>query len=305
MDNPSQPSIANSQLRGSSVQQGSRANDRRRGARINCSSVGAMEKLHVWTRVKQLYDRAKSANAAYSLVDRVWTILTFLLGSVLSALLAWLTSWWNWYWTTFSWAGAAFAFLVAWIALSVGAYLFSLFSYYRRAPSFLHSDKTEINLGTPQRLLKEAHIAPVRFGEAPEYRAIPNKKIKEATLWIEYSYYTTITHQWEKRRRIFLSDVRDVEVGEWSIIKRRLMSTYKNDAGKTLWRWGDGTEQPTDNDYLYLIDHHYRGRVVLKVNDGEEDACYFRLFPIDSQDIGKPFFVNYNDFYFAREWETE
>jgi len=76
-------------------------------------------------QLKRLYERAKSVNSAYSLFDRL-LYLVLLVSASVSSLLAWATTWWHWYWVTLSWAGVAFAFLIAWITLSVGVYLVRL-----------------------------------------------------------------------------------------------------------------------------------------------------------------------------------
>jgi hypothetical protein len=77
----------------------------------------------MWARLARFYNRAKNANAAISLFERAWRLVVLLFGS---AVLAWATKTWSWYWDTFSWAGVAFAFLVFWIGLSLGFFLSGL-----------------------------------------------------------------------------------------------------------------------------------------------------------------------------------
>lgn len=74
----------------------------------------------MWAKWTAFYNRAKSADAAFSLVNRAWQAFWLASGS---AMLAWMSTAWNQYWTTYSWAGVAFAFLVSWIGLAVALVL--------------------------------------------------------------------------------------------------------------------------------------------------------------------------------------
>jgi hypothetical protein len=40
-----------------------------------------------------------------------------------AAVIAWLSTTWGWYWHSFSWAGVAFVFLVAWLVFALGIFL--------------------------------------------------------------------------------------------------------------------------------------------------------------------------------------
>jgi hypothetical protein len=73
-----------------------------------------------------IYNRAKSADSALSLMGWLWWILLTVTGLSGAAMIAWASSTWSWYWATFSWAGVAFAFLVAWIFLTAGFFLIGL-----------------------------------------------------------------------------------------------------------------------------------------------------------------------------------
>jgi hypothetical protein len=72
-----------------------------------------------------IYNRAKSLDATYSLVGWVWLLFLAITGLSGAAVMAWASSTWSWYWTTFSWAGVAFAFIIAWLVLTSGFALIS------------------------------------------------------------------------------------------------------------------------------------------------------------------------------------
>jgi hypothetical protein len=76
----------------------------------------------MWTGIKKI---GRSVSAVYSVAERVWQALVLVLGLSAAAVLAWLTRTWGWYWATFSWAGTAIAFLIAFIILGMGTLMFS------------------------------------------------------------------------------------------------------------------------------------------------------------------------------------
>jgi energy-coupling factor transporter transmembrane protein EcfT len=69
----------------------------------------------LWYLVK----RAKELWSWYSFVVGV-TALVVTFGA---GVIAGLSTTWGWYWSTFNWAGVAFAFLVAWFVLALGIFL--------------------------------------------------------------------------------------------------------------------------------------------------------------------------------------
>jgi len=78
-----------------------------------------------YMRIFALYNRAKNANAAWSLFDMAHQIINaaIVFGAVV---IAWATTTWHSYWDTYSWAGVAFAFLVSCIGLSLAFFLSGL-----------------------------------------------------------------------------------------------------------------------------------------------------------------------------------
>jgi hypothetical protein len=80
----------------------------------------------MWAKVAAIYNRAKSANAAFSLAERAWQVFLLATGLSGAGVLAWMSTTWHWYWATFSWAGVAIAFLISWIVLTAGFFLSGL-----------------------------------------------------------------------------------------------------------------------------------------------------------------------------------
>jgi hypothetical protein len=81
----------------------------------------------MWAKWTAFYNRAKNANAALSLFERVLFAIVF--GS---AMLAWASTTWKWYWVTYSWAGVALAFLISLVCLSFSFFLTGLGAHYWR-----------------------------------------------------------------------------------------------------------------------------------------------------------------------------
>jgi hypothetical protein len=76
-------------------------------------------------RILAFYNRAKNANAAWSLFDRALQIIIAVI-MFIASMIAWASSTWHWYWATFSWAGVAFAFLVSCVGLALAFFLSGL-----------------------------------------------------------------------------------------------------------------------------------------------------------------------------------
>lgn len=74
-----------------------------------------------------LYSRVlQPANTLLSLGSWVWWAVSAITGLTAAALIAWASTTWVWYWSTFNIAGAAIAFLAAWVLLSAGFLLLGL-----------------------------------------------------------------------------------------------------------------------------------------------------------------------------------
>ncbi len=68
---------------------------------------------------KKLYQKYQLANEVVTAGG--WIIYALgIIGFTVASVIAWATTTWEWYWQTFSWAGVAAAFLVAWLILSSG-----------------------------------------------------------------------------------------------------------------------------------------------------------------------------------------
>ncbi len=71
--------------------------------------------------MRTLWDFYKKIDPGISLAGYVWTALA---GSTIgAAVIAWATTFWEWYWLTLKWAGIPLAFLFGWFVISVCIFL--------------------------------------------------------------------------------------------------------------------------------------------------------------------------------------
>jgi hypothetical protein len=160
--------------------------------------------------------------------------------------------------------------------------------------------------GTAAPYVKDAHVAPgsVRFNNWPEYRAIPVRKGYNATVYVEYQYFSksVMNPKWTKRKRILLLEIDKFDVGEWSIIKIPLIGQYTKD-GETRWRWGGEQIEPNDTAYWLHRESWYRARIVFIAPGGEEEYCYFKIEPLEENAGQMPHIVGQSHFDFINDWK--
>jgi hypothetical protein len=154
--------------------------------------------------------------------------------------------------------------------------------------------------------IKDPHIAPgsVRFNNWPEYRAIPIRKGYNATVYVEYQYFSKseMQPQWTKRKRILLAEIDKFDVGEWSIIRVPLIGRYTKD-GETRWRWGGEQIEPNDTAFWLHRESWYRARIVFIAPGGDEEYCYFKIEPLEENAGQMPHIVGQSHFDFINDWK--
>jgi hypothetical protein len=89
--------------------------------------------------------RAKELWSWYSFVAGV-TALVVTLGA---AVIAWISTTWDWYWHSFSWAGVAFVFLAAWLVFALGIFLIGTGVARWRGGKAIVDSKTPVEPGAP------------------------------------------------------------------------------------------------------------------------------------------------------------
>lgn len=83
----------------------------------------------MWERAKRIGRILSQAGTA---ADWIWRVLVLVFGVTVSGLVAWASTTWEWYWSSLNWAGAAIAFLAAYIILAVASLALALASSYLR-----------------------------------------------------------------------------------------------------------------------------------------------------------------------------
>jgi hypothetical protein len=249
--------------------------------------------LAKWTK---LYNRAKNANAALSLIERVWQAFLFFTGS---ALIAWASTAWSWYWATFSWAGVAFAFLVSSLVLAIIFFLAGLGRYYWHGGRFSDSKAPlEAPAAADIDFVKNILIytspdVPAMFG------GTASENLERVKIFLDYSvYFIGLGFAgWSQRRRIelvaFVPFEKDIRY-ETTVVSRAVDVDGKIIALK----WGSDLG---NKDYIGM--KKYRARLAL-VAPGKEQYFYFMLVPTCTPDGRMDVTIlNQNDFSFQQEWE--
>lgn len=245
----------------------------------------------MWAKLAAIYNRAKSANAAFSLADRAWQVFLLVTGLSGAGVLAWMSTTWHWYWATFSWAGVAIAFLISWVVLTGGFFLSAIAVRAWRNGKL--STRTDGNGDFMKNILIDASApdAPALFS------GTANVAFDRITLFLDYSAYFTGFGQdsWSDRRRVKLVSFDPFEKGiqyESAIFSRTL-----NTDGKTVaLKWGNNADIITSD--------KYRARLAFTA-PGKEQYFYFMLIaPYISSDGQRIVAIlNQKDFTFRQEWE--
>src|SRR6266700_4071196 len=74
----------------------------------------------------QVLERWRKVDGILRAGGWAWIIFCWITGLTGAAVIAWASTTWSWYWTTFSWAGVAGAFLFALMVLTVSFFLTGL-----------------------------------------------------------------------------------------------------------------------------------------------------------------------------------
>jgi hypothetical protein len=250
----------------------------------------------MWAKWTSFYNRAKSANAALSLFERAWRLCAIVFGS---AVLAWASRTWDWYWNTFSWAGVAFAFLVSWIGIALAVFLGGMGMYLWRNRALdpnaqghkIPKEKSKIYVG-------EIHIAVGLPPSTEPVLLIGYATRNEARLRIvvEYSYLVIALGcgGWQTITPVELDDLKDVFTGQKIVIPIVTASLHE-----ARLMWG----KPNGQLVNALQKGKYRARIRLIGIDGEQTPKYFLLTALGD---GDPNLISVTldcDFAFISEWE--
>jgi hypothetical protein len=226
----------------------------------------------MWAKWTNFYNRAKSANADLSLFERVGRLCAYIFGS---AVLAWASRTWDWYWNTFSWAGVAFAFLVSWIGIALAIFLGGLGMYLWRNKKLnarTDGNTQEALACHPPTLCDAIVVAGAPSGKAPEFRARFARNGHDASFWIEYSMCTP--HGWTEivKRHAYLKDrfVRK-ETVSFPLIEKITFGREE------LWRFKTSPAFSDDGMPIDMVgrERDYQGRVVTIIENTTEEFCYF------------------------------
>ena len=261
----------------------------------------------MWAKWTSFYNRAKSTDSAFSLANWAWRGFVAITGLSGATVLAWASSTWHWYWTTFSWAGVAFAFLVSWVGLATGFFLVGLgVSSWRGG----HSGKSNAPTGSNtqgRKILKVKFIyAGTSFGcfVPPSFQATFGADNENLRFFVDEMHYVPALGPifWTARRRLLLREVQRVSRDE--MISIPLLSQYERD-GQKIWRWGEGGS-PEDGYYLFSPRATYKGRITVTNANGQPEHCYFIITGMES-DGGKdiPLVIGEHMFNFPAQWEAE
>ncbi len=83
----------------------------------------------MWERIKRV---GHVLSEAGNVADWTWRCLVLVFGLTTAGVIAWASTTWTWYWTTFDWAGAAIAFLVAYVLIAIATLIYAVASSYLR-----------------------------------------------------------------------------------------------------------------------------------------------------------------------------
>jgi hypothetical protein len=262
-----------------------------------CASIGGM-----WAKWTNFYNRAKSANAALSLFERAWQLCAIIFGS---AVLAWASRTWDWYWNTFSWAGVAFAFLVSWIGIALASFLGGLGMYLwrnnLRGALNSHAQGRKILKEKSKTYVGEINIAVGIPPSTEPVLLIGYATCNEARLRIivEHSYLAVALGfvGWRTRTSVELDDLRDLFIGQ-KIMIHIVTASPHGEPPKLMWGSYDG---PLINS---IQKGRYRARIRFIGINGEQAPAYFLLTALGN---GDPNLISVTldcDFAFISEWEN-
>jgi hypothetical protein len=248
----------------------------------------------MWAKLAAIYNRAKSANAAFSLADRAWQVFLLVTGLSGAGVLAWMSTTWNWYWATFSWAGVAIAFLICWVALTGGFFLSGL------AVSAWRDGKSNARTGGNNLEFVKNIVINANSPDAPAlFSGTASDTFDKITLFLDYSAHITGFGiiAWSERRRIKLDSFDPFEKGiryEAAIFSR----TLDADGKTVVLNWGNNT----GNTEIITSDK-YRARLAFTVSGNEQYFYFILVAPYLPNGQRIATILNQDDFTFRQEWE--
>jgi hypothetical protein len=252
----------------------------------------------MWAKWTSFYNRAKSANAALSLFERAWRLCAIMFGS---AVLAWASRTWDWYWNTFSWAGVAFAFLVSWIGIALAVFLGGMGMYlWRNRALDPNAQGHKIPEEKSKTYVGEIHIAVGLPPSTEPVLLIGYATRNEARLRIvvEYSYLVIAFGLvgWQARTLVEVADLRDIITGQ-KIMVPIVTASLHDKTAKLMWGKSNGQLVNA------IQKGKYRARIRLIGIDGEQSPKYFLLIAFADSDPNLIGVTLDSDFAFISEWE--
>jgi hypothetical protein len=245
----------------------------------------------MWAKLAAIYNRAKSANAAVSLFERIWWLFATVFGS---AVMAWASRTWDWYWNTLSWAGVAIAFLISYTVLTVGFFLSGLAV---RAWRGRDTQRRKI-------LKEESYVGDINITDFLPPSTEPVLLIGYATrnearlrIVVEHSYLAVTLGfvGWHTLTPVELDDLRDVFTGQKIVIP--IVTASPHDKPPKLM-WGNH-----DGQFVNSIQKgKYRARIRFIGTDGEQPPEYFLLTALGNGDPALISVTRDCDFAFISEW---
>jgi hypothetical protein len=173
----------------------------------------------MWSIARRLWSAWKNMDAGISLAGHIFAVLAATTFG--AAIIAWLSTTWGWYWHTFSWAGVAIAFLVAWLVFALGVFLIGFgvarwrgdktSSISEDDPGYSDNPQAE---ATDKQAYKEIlafavdHVVPacraqIRLQESLISRICDNKKIANlANIGLRTSHSFKTSEFWEQYERL-------------------------------------------------------------------------------------------------------
>ncbi|TWB86823.1 hypothetical protein FBZ93_1264 [Bradyrhizobium macuxiense] len=121
-----------------------------------------------------LYSRVlQPANTLLSLGSWAWWVISAITGLTAAAVIAWASTTWDWYWSTFHMAGAAIAFLTAWVLLAVGFLLLGIaVRVWRAEQAPVQVDSPKIPQLNGPALASDDKIPPPTVTQSPPTLAV-------------------------------------------------------------------------------------------------------------------------------------
>jgi hypothetical protein len=237
--------------------------------------------------LKRWFGRWSNFDSATSLAGYILLGFTALTGLTVAGMVAWATSTYDWYWSTFQWAGIAAAFLLAWLVLSVG---FFLFAHAVRAwrcdsnrPSAPSALEREAASGGSESQSKRtcSLVSGIRLSRAEDVTSRwflsfqAGRPIGRLTVGLELQFYTVRPRKWGGRTK-------HVVLSRDGVIEGQTFSLQVVDDRPCVGEgraphWNIGAS-PDGSDYVQGVPSHVRGQFEF-IGDGSKQTFKFIGFP--------------------------